>query len=211
MKTAKVRTGGKILYIPISELYENPMRPRIYYSGEALTSLCESIAQIGIVEPLTVFYAENDRYYVISGERRLRAARLLELDELPCVLVDYDEKEASFACLAQNTQRKELNFFETAVFLERLHEHYGYSYRQLAEKTGVPLQELHCKLRLLSIPPDMRKTVIENGLTERFAQLLLRHPDDAQKQTSAAFGGKGAFRRAVAAGGKEKTRLSALF
>lgn len=182
MNKTKVRTGGRILYIPTGELRENPLRPRIYHNGEDLAALCESISQIGVVEPLTVFYAENDRYYVISGERRLRAARFLGLDELPCVLVDFNEKQASFACLAQNTLQKSLNFFETAVFLERLHDVYGYTYWQLSEKTGIPAQEIHKKLRLLAIPAPMRRTVIENGLTERFAQLLLRHPEDSEKQ-----------------------------
>ena len=183
MKKNKVRTGGRILFIPTAEINENPLRPRIYYNADDLAALCDSISQIGIVEPLTVFFAENDRYYVVSGERRLRAARFLGLDELPCIVVDFNEKQASFACLAQNTQRRELNFFETAVFLERLHDAFGYTYRQLSEKTGIPVQEIHQKIRLLAIPAAMRKTVIENGLTERFAQLLLRHPDDEQKQT----------------------------
>lgn len=183
MKRARLKTGGRILYIPTEEIHENPLRPRIYYNGEELAALRASIEQIGIVEPLTVFYAENDRYYVISGERRLRAARLLGLDELPCVLVDFNARQASFACLAQNTLQKELNCFETAVFLERLHNAYGYTYWQLSQRTGIPVQEIHRKLRLLSIPVAMRKTMIENGLTERFAQLLLRHPDDGQKES----------------------------
>ena len=182
MKNERFRVGGQILYIPVAYLNENPLRPRLYFNLEALSELSDSIAEIGIVEPLTVRYAADDRYYVISGERRLRAARLLNLEELPCVLVDFDEKKAAFSCLAQNTRRAELNFFETAAFLERLHDTYGYTYWQLSEKTGIPVQEIHMKLRLLAIPPPLRRAVVENGLTERFAQLLLRHNDGAEEK-----------------------------
>lgn len=183
MKRYEFQSGGKILYIPTSYIKENPLRPRIYFNKEELGALCDSIATLGIIEPLTVCYQDNDTYVVISGERRLRAARMLELERLPCVLTDYDDKLASFVCLAQNTRRRELNFFETAMCLERLHDSYGYSYWDLSQRTGYQVQEIHNKVRLLAIPLPMRKTVIENGLTERFAQLLLRHSSDEDKRT----------------------------
>lgn len=183
MKRYEFRTGGEILYIPTSYIRENPLRPRIYFNREELCALCDSISAFGILEPLTVCYNADDSYIVISGERRLRAARMLGMEELPCVLTEFDVRKASFVCLAQNTRRRELHYFETAMFLERLHDDFGYSYWELSQKTGYQVQEIYNKVRLLAIPVSMRKAIIENGLTERFARLLLRHNSDEAKNT----------------------------
>ena len=182
MKTTKLRPAGRIVYIPLRLLRSFPLRPRVYYNAEAEAELTNSIAELGIVEPLTVCYGDGDRYYIISGERRFRAAKALGLEEAPCVLAELDDLDAVLFRISDGFQHEELNYFEKAEYIERVSLSFSIEYSELAEKTGVPLQELRSFSRLLNIPPPMRRRMIENGLTERFARLLLHHADDQEKK-----------------------------
>ncbi len=182
MKRNRFRCGGQILYIPTSLIRENPLRPRIYYNSEYLDELCASVERLGILEPLTVVYDPSDHYTVISGEMRLRAARRLSLTEVPCILTEMKGLTASLASLADNTRRRALSYFETALTLERIRDLYALDLQTLSAETGFSLQEIQSKLRLLSIPAALRKKVLEAGLTERFAQLLVRHSDEDRQK-----------------------------
>lgn len=183
MKNGKLRLAGKIVYIPLDLLCSFPLRPRVYFNVDADDELLDSIAELGIIEPLTVCYAPRDTYYVISGERRLRAASALGMEEAPCVIVDISEQQAALYRISDDFQHEELNYFEKAEYIERIASVFDMDYSSLSLRTGVPLQEIRSLTRLLAIPTALRIRMIDNGLTERFARLLLHHSDDAEKKT----------------------------
>ena len=178
MKRNKLRYGGQIIYIPSERILSDPMKPRIYFNNEELTDLCASIEEAGILEPLTVRAVRHGKYMIVSGERRFRAAGLAGLESVPCVLVKLCEEDAAFVAVTGNLRHSELNFFEIALAVERLHKRYYFSYADIAEKLGISLNELTEKLKLLSVPPELRKKIIENGITERHVRELIRLNDD---------------------------------
>ena len=177
MKKTKPRCGGQILYIPVDQLVSDAMRPRIYFNDEELAELVGSIAEYGILEPLTVRAAKNGKYKIVSGERRARAAVLADLKEVPCVLVRMSDEDAVFASLTENIKTSALNYFELAVSAERIHRKYCLGYDAIADKLGMSINELTEKLKMLSIPPELRTKMIENGVTERHARELIKLND----------------------------------
>lgn len=177
MKKSKLRYGGQILYIPIEMISSDSMRPRIYFNNDELTDLCASIADAGILKPLTVREGKNGNYCVISGERRLRAAALAGLESVPCLIMKVNDETAAFTALTENLQQSNLNFFELALYVERIHQQFCLSYDVIAEKTGMGLNELSEKMKLLAIPFDLRIKIVENNLTEKHARELIKLND----------------------------------
>lgn len=177
MKKTKPRCGGQILYIPVDQLVSDAMRPRIYFNDEELAELVGSIAEYGILEPLTVRAAKNGKYKIVSGERRARAAAMAGLAEIPCILLRMSDEEAVFTALSENLQCSELNYFEFAVSVERIHRKFCLGYDSIAGKLGMSINELTEKLKMLSIPPELRTKMIENGVTERHARELIKLND----------------------------------
>ena len=181
MKNGKVRTGGRILYVPLDLLKSNPQRPRTVFDAEAEEALARSLAEHGVLEPLTVFYGEEDCYYIVSGERRFRAAKRLSLPALPCILIDPAPSDAAMLALAGNLHRSALHDFEKAEAIERISREYGLCPDEIAAGTGLPAQTLRELTRLLSVPEALRDRILRAGLPTEFAVLLLHHPDDGEK------------------------------
>jgi ParB family chromosome partitioning protein len=181
MKNAKLKTGGKIVYIPAEMLRSFPQRPRRYFNAEYDDALARSVAAVGIIEPITVFYSDDDFYYIVSGERRYRAALKAGFFELPCIVIAADEADAAFIGFLGNEQRAELNYFEKAEFIERIGNEYAFGLDEMSQRTGLSIREINEITRLLSIPEHLRKTIVENGIDKKTASLLLRHPNDAEK------------------------------
>ncbi len=182
MRKNKLRAGGQILYIPIGLLRSDPMKPRIYFNNEELTDLCESICESGIIKPLTVREAKNGKYTIISGERRLRAAMLAGYETLPCILMKMTDEEAAFTSLTENMRQSGLNFFEFAAGIERIHERFYYSYDAIAEKLGIPLNDLNEKLKLLAVPRELRVRIVENGITEKDVREIIKLNDEDKEK-----------------------------
>lgn len=178
MKKKKLKYGGQIIYIPIEMLVSDPMRPRTYFNNEELADLRESICECGIIKPLTVRETKNGNYMIISGERRCRAAVLAGFDSVPCILMKMTDEEAVFSSIAENITQSGLNYFEFAEAIERIHKRFCFPYDIIAEKTGMSLNELNEKIKLLSIPQSLRKRMIESGMTERHAKELIKLNDD---------------------------------
>ncbi|MBR0509781.1 MAG: ParB/RepB/Spo0J family partition protein [Clostridia bacterium] len=181
MKKNTLQTGGKIMLIPPSMIRTNPLRPRIYYNDNALAALAASIAEYGLIEPLTVCYTRRDKYMVISGERRLKAAVMAGLERIPCVLIASGKERAALIALTNHLRHTDLNYFEVAVAIEKLHAFFRLSYAEIARALIMDPQQITERLLLLNIPFHMRKTMIEYGLNEKFAQILLRHEDNEEK------------------------------
>ena len=169
-----VRRGG-VLWLRTDEHAPNPLQPRRSFDEEALRELSESIRAYGILNPLTVRLRAG-RYELVAGERRLRAAKLAGLREVPCILVDVSLEDASLLALVENLQRKDLDFVEEARGIRRLIMTFGMSQEEAARRLGKSQSAVANKLRLLRLPEDVLEALLSNGLSERHGRALLRLP-----------------------------------
>lgn len=174
MKTNKYKIGGQIILVPQEEIYPNPNQPRQRFDFDELEGLAQSIRQNGIIQPIAVRINSKGEYELISGERRLRASRLVGITQIPCIVMDAsDEKSALFALL-ENIQRSDLGFFEEAVAIEKLIVDYGMTREDVCKKLGKAAPTISNKLRLLRLPEEIRLKITQENLTERHARALLK-------------------------------------
>lgn len=179
LKGQKCRVGGQILLIPQDAIVPNPNQPRERFDFDELEGLAQSIRQNGIIQPIAVRLNQNGDYELISGERRLRAARLVGVSRIPCILMEAsDEKSALFA-LIENMQRSELGFFEEARAIERLLTVYNMSRDEVCKKLGKAPSTVSNKLRLLRLPEEIQHRLAAEGMSERHARALLRLDSDS--------------------------------
>lgn len=176
----------RILFLPIDQISPNPAQPRKLFSPEGLSELSESIAAHGILQPLSVRRTGRG-YELISGERRLRAAKLAGLTQVPCLIVSADEAQSSLLALIENVQRRDLDFWEEAMAIQLLLESTGLSQEALAKQLGKSQSSVANKLRLLKLSPAALTLLRQNGFTERHARALLRLPDAAAQETAAQY------------------------
>lgn len=177
-----LRRGG-VLYLRPEDISPNPVQPRRRFDEESLRELSESIRSYGILHPLTV-RLRCGKYELVAGERRLRAAKLAGLTELPCILLDLNMEDAGLLALVENLQRKDLDFLEEAEGLRRLIRMFGLSQEEAARRIGKSQSAVANKLRLLKLPEDVLEKLRSAGLTERHGRALLRLPD-AESQRAA--------------------------
>ena len=167
--------------IRISEIVRNPNQPRRYFDPEAIATLAESIRQYGVLNPLTVRRTGNGGYELVAGERRLRAARVAGLTDVPCLLINADGEDSSVIALVENLQRRDLDFFEEANGFKRLIEQFGLTQEEAARKVGKTQSAVANKLRLLRLSQQKMELIRCNNLTERHARALLRLNDEADR------------------------------
>lgn len=167
--------------IRISEIVRNPNQPRRYFDPEAIATLAESIRQYGVLNPLTVRRTGNGGYELVAGERRLRAARVAGLTDVPCLLINADGEDSSVIALVENLQRRDLDFFEEATGFKRLIEQFGLTQEEAARKVGKTQSAVANKLRLLRLSQQNMELIRCNNLTERHARALLRLNDEADR------------------------------
>lgn len=180
MSRKNVFLSRRVLHLPINSIHPNPNQPRRYFEEAALKELSESIQQYGILQPLTVRRGAVG-YELIAGERRLRAAKLAGLCEVPCLLARAEEESSSILALIENLQRRDLHYFEEATAIAKLITAYGLSQEQAAEKLGKSQSAIANKLRLLRLSPDCVLMLRENDLSERHARALLRLSDEEDR------------------------------
>ena len=174
MKSGKYKIGGQIILIPQEEIYPNPNQPRRRFDFDELEGLAQSIRQNGIIQPIAVRVNNRGEYELISGERRLRASRLVGVTQVPCIIMEAsDEKSALFALL-ENIQRCDLDFFEEAVAIEKLLTDYGMTRDEICKKLGKAPPTISNKLRLLRLPEEIRLRITQENLTERHARAMLK-------------------------------------
>ena len=187
MPKTKNRTlidSGRIVFLPLGAIQPNPSQPRRVFDSAALQERAASIAQFGILQPLTV-RRTPDGMELVAGERRLRAARLAGLSEVPCILLSVDDEESGLLALIENLQRRDLDCWEEAEALSRLIARYGLSQEETARRLGRSQPAVANKLRLLRLPDSVRQFLQENGLTERHARALLRLGTEEQQLAAA--------------------------
>ncbi len=161
-----------LFLLPVDSIRPNPDQPRRTFRREELQELTLSIAQVGLIQPLTVRQAPGG-YELISGERRLRACQLLGLREVPCIVEQADPEKSALMALVENVQRADLSFWEEAEGYRRLLNVYGLSREELCRRIGKSPAFLSNKLRLLKLSPQVRAAAEQGGLSERHARCLL--------------------------------------
>ncbi|MBQ7543031.1 MAG: ParB/RepB/Spo0J family partition protein [Clostridia bacterium] len=171
---SRIKTGGHVLLIPPEDILPNRSQPRRQFDADALESLAESIRQNGVLQPLTVRRMANGMFELVAGERRLRAAKLVGIQRVPCILIDVSDEHSAVYALLENVQRQNLGFFEEAQALFRIMLQFGLSQEDVAQRLGKAPSTISNKLRLLRLPEDVREEIVRTGLTERHARALLR-------------------------------------
>lgn len=174
----------RIQYIPLGRIRPNPQQPRRSFDEEGLAELAASIRSCGILQPLTVRRA-GEGYELVAGERRLRAARIAGLREVPCLVAQVGEEDSALLALMENLQRRDLDCWEEAQAIARLISRYGLSQEEAARRLGRAQPTVANKLRLLRLPEDVRALLRENSLTERHARALLRLQDPEVQRRAA--------------------------
>ena len=154
----------------------NPDQPRRYFDPDGLYELAESIRVHGILQPLSVRRKGGGRYELIAGERRLRAAMICGLEQVPCLVLEVSRESSCLLSLIENLQRRDLDFWEESKALERLTTVYGLSQEEAAAKVGKSQSAVANKLRLLRLPQEVLALLRKHGFTERHARALLRLP-----------------------------------
>ena len=180
-----LRRGG-IVYLRTDELTPNPVQPRKRFDDESLEELSGSIKSYGILNPLTV-RLRCGKYELVAGERRLRAAKLAGLEEVPCILIDVNMGDASLIALVENLQRRDLDFIEEALGISQLIRMFGMSQEEAARRIGKSQSAVANKLRLLKLPSDVLESLRQNGLTERHGRALLRLPNPVAQRAALEY------------------------
>ena len=174
----------RVLFLPVSSILPNPNQPRRHFSEAELEELASSIRALGLLQPLTVRRREGS-WELVAGERRLRAAKLAGLDEVPCLSIQADSQSTSLLALVENLQRRDLDFWEEALALQRLLDIFHLSQEEVARRIGKSQSAVANKLRLLKLPPEVLSTLRDGGCSERHARALLRLNSPEQQADAA--------------------------
>ena len=189
--------AGGSLQLPIHLIDPNPVQPRTVFEPDRLAELAQSIRANGIIQPLIVQRA-GDRYQLVAGERRWRAARLAELPTVPAVVQEVADDRLLELALIENIQREDLNPIEVAHALERLAHELGLSHEQLGERTGKDRSTITNLLRLLRLPQEVQVLVAEHRLSMGHARAILGLPtEELQKEVAEKAAAQGMSVRQV--------------
>ena len=183
MQCQKLKTymeTGRVVFLPPRAIRPNPVQPRKVFREDALAELADSIRQHGVLQPLSVRRVGN-AYELIAGERRLRAAKMAGLGEIPCIVMNMTDQESGMAALVENLQRQDLDFIEEARGIAMLMENWSMSQEQAARLLGKSQSAIANKLRILRHSPPVLSALREGGLTERHARALLKLSSDPEK------------------------------
>ncbi len=164
---------NRISELPISLIDPKSDQPRKYFDKDALAELAESIRENGLLQPILVRETASGRYQIIAGERRFRASKLAELDEIPTIILDKDDKKAAEISLIENIQREDLNPVEEALGFRALKNDFGMTQEELSERIGKSRSAIANSLRLLDLPHEVLELVIASGLSAGHARTLL--------------------------------------
>lgn len=183
MQCQKLRTymeSGRVVFLPPRNIRPNPTQPRKVFREDALQDLAESIRRHGILQPLSVRRV-GAFYELIAGERRLRAAQIAGLTEIPCIVMNMDEQESGAVALVENLQRQDLDYIEEARGICTLMDKFSMSQEQAAKLLGKSQSAIANKLRILRHSAPVLQALREADLTERHARALLRLPAEGEK------------------------------
>ena len=167
------RTRQKFQMIPLAKIIPNPSQPRKRFDSNELCALADSIKENGIIQPL-ILRRTASAFILIAGERRLRAAKIAGLREVPAIIADYSTRESAVVALIENLQRQDLSIFEEAHAISSLLREWGLTQEEAARRLGMSQSALANKLRILRLTGREQRLIEENNLTERHARALIR-------------------------------------
>ncbi len=170
-----------VVQIPISQIDPNRDQPRRQFNESALKDLAESIESVGVIQPILV-YASDNRYTIIAGERRWRAARLAGLEEIPAIVRDWDDVRRMQVALIENLQRDDLNPVEQAMGVQSLMEQYGFTQEAVSKQLGKSRSAIANLLRLLNLPEPILDMLRDGRLSAGHGRALVNLPADRQIQ-----------------------------
>ena len=175
----RIRLAGRVADLELDHIRPNPYQPRKDFDEKALDELAASILQLGIIQPVTVRALGNGRFEIISGERRLRAARRAGLKRIPAYIREADTEEMLEMALVENLQREELNPIEVAVGYQRLIEECNLTQEQVAQKVGKNRATVANMLRLLKLPPKIQASLRDGTVSIGHARALINVEEEA--------------------------------
>ena len=182
---ALAEASGEIRSLPLHKIEPNPLQPRREFDPEALQTLADSIAAHGLIQPLSVREMPNGYYQIIAGERRWRAARMANLDEVPVLVLDADDRTVMELALVENLQREDLNPMEEAAGFQTLMDEYGLTQETIAERVGRSRSAVANSLRLLSLSDELADLVRSGTLSAGHARALLSLKDEKLRRQAA--------------------------
>jgi ParB family chromosome partitioning protein len=175
-----VQTKSSSEKIPIHFVYANPSQPRKNFNQELLSELSESIKEQGIIQPILVRKKSEDKYEIVAGERRWRAAQLAKIHEVPVIILNIDDKKSLEFAILENIQRSDLNGIEEALGYDNLVKKFGYSQETLSKILGKSRSHIANTLRLAGLPEEIKKMISDGLLTAGHARCLVNVPDNVK-------------------------------
>jgi ParB family chromosome partitioning protein len=166
--------------VPIHFVYANPSQPRKNFNQELLIELSESIKEQGIIQPILVRKKSEDKYEIVAGERRWRAAQLAKIHEVPVIILNIDDKKSLEFAILENIQRSDLNGIEEAMGYDNLVKKFGYSQETLSKILGKSRSHIANTLRLAGLPEEIKKMISDGLLTAGHARCLVNIPDNVK-------------------------------
>jgi ParB family chromosome partitioning protein len=166
--------------VPIHFVYANPSQPRKNFNQQLLIELSESIKEQGIIQPILVRKKSEDKYEIVAGERRWRAAQLAKIHEVPVIILNIDDKKSLEFAILENIQRSDLNGIEEALGYDNLVKKFGYSQETLSKILGKSRSHIANTLRLAGLPEEIKKMILDGLLTAGHARCLVNVPDNVK-------------------------------
>lgn len=179
---------GRVHTIPIERICANPAQPRKTFEDSAIMRLADSLEQYGMLQPLSVRrimdegHLEGGLFQLVAGERRLRAATLIGMTHVPCLIINADSKKSAELAIIENIQRENLNMFEQANAIAALIRIYDMTQEQIARHLSCSQSYIANKLRILRLSAAERDIIMKNNLTERHARAVLRITDPDRRR-----------------------------
>ena len=173
---------GNRIELPVDQILVNPDQPRKVFEEEELTELSSSIAEFGVIQPLIVKKESDGKYFLIAGERRLRASKMAGLSKVPVIIREADERDVALIAIIENVQRETLNYIAEVLAYQRLMEEFGLTQADIARKVGKKQSTISNKIRLLMLPQEDQLLLAKYHLTERHARALLKIQEDEVRQ-----------------------------
>ena len=173
-----IQTKSSSEKIPIHFVYANPSQPRKNFNQELLKELSDSIKEQGIIQPILVRKKSEDKYEIVAGERRWRAAQLAKIHEVPVIILNIDDKKSLEFAILENIQRSDLNGIEEALGYDNLVKKFGYSQETLSKILGKSRSHIANTLRLAGLPEEIKKMISDGLLTPGHARCLVNVPDN---------------------------------
>lgn len=172
--TTPVTTGRLDTMVPVEKIIPNPDQPRRDFQPQALNDLAASLRQKGVIQPLIVRrIAGQDRFEIVAGERRWRAAQIAQLHELPVIIREFSDSEVLEIAIIENIQRAELNAIEEALAYRQLMDRFGHTQEKIAEALSRSRSHIANLLRLLALPDDVQHMVQSGTLSAGHARALI--------------------------------------